>query len=205
MMTVIPVVVNWEYTEQYFKMPDIRFNNLCVSHSEWFNDPVVEQMVLDIDRTKHVKDFMFESPILGTIPPQMLSGGFKGLVLILKDVSNNCRVYASTMFGDNCVEWLRRLSFKVDFSLLMCHPLGWNAAYVDTSKPRGEMFSGPHPICAQTKDGKPLNTTSEVIEYYDSEFDKMWFANKSLYVYDDDEPLNDEDAARAAEYFGVID
>ena len=206
MMTVIPVVANWDYSKRYFKTSKIRFDNLCIVQRDWFNDPVVEQMVLDIDKTKHVKDFVFESPILGTIPPQMLSGGVKGLILLLKDTDSDCRTYASTIFGDNCVEWIRRLSFEVDFNLLMCHPLGWNGAYWDGSKPRGQESSGPHPICAQTRDGRPLKYTSDISRYYNEEFDKIWRANKSRYVLEDDddyEPLTDEDLIESLRYFGI--
>ena len=59
MMTVIPVVANWDYSKRYFKTSKIRFDNLCIVQRDWFNDPVVEQMVMDIDKTKHVKDFVF--------------------------------------------------------------------------------------------------------------------------------------------------
>ena len=197
MMTVIPIVSHLDYDKPYFAIPDTRFNIACNVHKEWLNDHTVEEMVLDIDNTKHIRDYVYDSPYIGVISSQMLSGGVKGLILILKDTGNSCRVFASKMFGDNCVEWLRKLSFQVDFTLLMCHPLGWNAAYIDKSKPRREMFSGPYPICAQTMNGKPLKTTSKVIEYYDTEFDKLWKANRENYVFDDDEPLTEDEMRRS--------
>lgn len=203
MMTVVPVVSHLDYKKPYFVTPDVYFNVACNMHVDWLNDPVVEEMVLDIDNTKHIKDYIYDSPFIGAIPPQMLSGGVKGLILILKDTGNTCRVFASKMFGDNCVEWLRKLSFQVDFTILMCHPLGWNAAYIDRTKPLGEEFSGPYPICAQTMDGMPLNTTSEVIRYYDTEFDKLWEVNKENYTIDY-EPLTEEDFQRGRNLFNLM-
>lgn len=187
-MTVKVVLSHLDYTEPYVVRPDPRFNSLCLTHSDWFNDPLVEQMVLDIDKTIHIKDFIFDSSVLGGIPPQLLSGGFKGLVLILKDL-RGCRVFASRMFGDNCVEWLRKLSFEVDFTLLMCHPLGWSRAYVDTSWSREPLSRGPHPICAITEDGVPLNDTDDITLYYSKRYVELWDKSKDEYLPDEEDDL----------------
>lgn len=144
---------------------DIEINQ----HREWLNNPISEKIVRDIDQTEHVKDFMYNSPVLEVMPPQLLSGGAKGLILIANNY-NPTIAYSSKIFGDNCVEWLRQLSFLVDFKLLMCHPLGWASyygKYVDHSR-----NAKPRPVNAVSIDGKPLQTNLEVSRYFIENFSK---------------------------------
>lgn len=91
---------------------------------EWFDDPVVKQMIRDIDNTEHIRGSLFESPVLGDISAKELSGGVKGLILVYKCFAIP-RVFASYIWGDNCCEWLRKLSFMVDFSFYFAHPIAF--------------------------------------------------------------------------------
>lgn len=86
---------------------------------EWMNDPEVQQMVQDIDNTKLLNPAAAYSPILGSISVDQLSGGVKGLIMIKHDMER--RAYSSCIFGDNCAEWLARLSFEVDFTFYSQH------------------------------------------------------------------------------------
>lgn len=129
---------------------DIHFEN------SWFDDPLVEQMILDIDETTHISGAVFDSPYLGIIPPQFLSHGVKSLIYILKAKKPLEFIFMSGMFGDNCIPWLCKLSEIVDFDLCMAHPL----ALVSRAE-KGNM-----PINAQTVDGQPLKTCGEVFKYY---------------------------------------
>lgn len=96
----------------------------AVMDRSWFDDPVVEQMVLDIDRTEHIKGSVFDSPWLGPISPRELSGGVKGLILVYKcfDIP---RIFNSGIWGDNCCGWLRKLSFMVDYGIYFVNSLNW--------------------------------------------------------------------------------
>lgn len=129
---------------------------------EWFNDPLVEEIVRDVDKTIHVRDSVFESPVLGTISPHYLSGGTKALISILKSESiRNCAPFDSAMFGDNCVKWLAKLSFLVDFTIYMDTPLDFGMG--------GNIFDREFrntPICAQGEKGEQLKTCGRVWEYY---------------------------------------
>lgn len=49
---------------------------------EWFDDPRVEDIVLTIDKTRHIKGNVFESPVLGTITFDQLSGGAKSTIFL---------------------------------------------------------------------------------------------------------------------------
>lgn len=133
--------------------------------NSWFEDPMVKEMVLDIDKTKHIQGAVFESPFLGTIPPQNLSHGVKALIYILKTGNSLNQSYRSTMFGDNCIPWLCKLSQIVDFSMYLCHPM---ALYSRAEK-------GTLPINAITEDGCVLSTCGEVFKYYAEGFKYGWY------------------------------
>lgn len=76
---------------------------------EWFDDELVKEMVLGIDKTKVISQYCMLSPVLGQIPPLMLSGGVKTCILLYKLYEENPK----TMFipdlivcGENCEPWL---------------------------------------------------------------------------------------------------
>lgn len=85
----------------------------------WFNDPIVKQMIWDIDKTKAVKDFLLESTRLGgAIPPQWLSGGVKTLILMhMEGYRTNL-----TKLGNNCLPWLFKLSKEKDIYCSCSNP-----------------------------------------------------------------------------------
>lgn len=120
-----------------------------VFQTEWFLDSEVQQMVKDVDKTEWVAGRYFESPILGPISPYELSGGVKGLILVSQYVPENRRpvAYSSGIWGDNCVEWLCKLSFTHDFYLVFTHPFGCDP-----------IVSRKWPLCAQKYDATDWNT-----------------------------------------------
>lgn len=74
---------------------------------EWFNDPLVREMILEVDQTKVLSPRAMESiPLDMLIPPQMLSGGVKSLILLLK---RDDLLIDGTMFGDNCLNSLVKI------------------------------------------------------------------------------------------------
>lgn len=134
---------------------------------EWFNDPLVEEMVLDVDKTKHFKDQVFESPVLGFITPERLSGGVKGLIGIVKcDKFRKFDALRSSIFGDNCVKWLAKLSFDYDFAIYMSHALDFSFG----GNSEDEEFQNT-PINAVGKHGEVLSTCGEVADYYFKNYD----------------------------------
>lgn len=92
---MMTVRLTWPPQEGFVLSVKKRFNRIY--KKDWFNSDLAEQMVLDIDDTEHIKDATFESPVLGTIPAQMLSGGVKALLMILNQ--DKIHTYSSTIFG----------------------------------------------------------------------------------------------------------
>lgn len=77
---------------------------------EWFDDPRVEDIVLTIDKTRHIKGNVFESPVLGTITFDQLSGGAKSTILAL--MGTEPYIFPISRFGDNCWEVIHKYCGK---------------------------------------------------------------------------------------------
>ena len=84
----------------------------------WLSDPMVEAMIEDVDRSKHIKDYIIESPILGGITPTQLSGGLKTLILV-KMIDNE--IFNASNCGDNCAKWLLEITKDVDRTVSLGH------------------------------------------------------------------------------------
>ena len=93
---------------------DSYFDN--VWEDEWMLDPFVQQMILDIDKSKVIGPHLIESPVLGPIGPKDLSGGTKTLILMLKDDSF---IYNLSNCGDNCAKWVLEIGKQKDFQFLI--------------------------------------------------------------------------------------
>lgn len=71
--------------------------------NEWLRDKVVQKMIKDIDNSDVLSEYCIQSPVLGQIPPEKLSGGVKACILLwlLDDI-----VVDLTACGENCEDWL---------------------------------------------------------------------------------------------------
>lgn len=85
---------------------------------EWLNDPVVRQMILDVDSSVVLSSGAIDSPVMGVIPPTSLSGGVKTLILILKEPE---KVFNASNCGDNCAGWLLRMGKERDVTINLRH------------------------------------------------------------------------------------
>ena len=81
---------------------------------EWFEDPLVQEMMTDIDKSCYKGGELIQSDILGPIPPERLSGGLQTLICIYKrpDLTFN-----ATSCGENCARWLIKIGEKEDISV----------------------------------------------------------------------------------------
>lgn len=74
---------------------------------EWFDDKLVKDMILDIDKSEVIGPNCIQSPVLGQIPPITLSGGVKTLILILKEQD---KIFNASQCGDNCAKWILKIA-----------------------------------------------------------------------------------------------
>lgn len=85
---------------------------------DWLEDPEVQKMILDVDKSRVLGNGAIESPVMGIIAPVSLSGGVKALILIDK-VSD--RVFNASNCGDDCASWLLRIGQKKDVTVNLRH------------------------------------------------------------------------------------
>ena len=82
---------------------------------EWFRDPLVKQVVQDIDHSTVIADAVIDSPVLDIIGPEKLSNGAKTLILMLKEPEHE---FNGTAIGDNCGPWMIRIGKMHDITVV---------------------------------------------------------------------------------------
>lgn len=92
------------------------FNN--VWEDEWIIDPLVKEMIKDVDKSDVISPRIIDSPYLGPITPREISGGVKVLILMLKDDS---RTYNISNCGDNCAKWILEIGKQKDITVYLEH------------------------------------------------------------------------------------
>ena len=85
---------------------------------EWLEDDDVRQMILDVDKSTVLGNGAIDSPVLGVIAPETLSGGVKTLILIDKVPE---LIFNASNCGDNCAKWLIRIGSKKDVTINLRH------------------------------------------------------------------------------------
>lgn len=92
-------------SEKYIYNPDSFFNNTY--EDEWITDPLSIKMIKDIDGSTVVGPRSIDSPYLGSIPTERLSGGVKTLILMAHDRDH---IFNASACGDNCAKWILYLA-----------------------------------------------------------------------------------------------
>ena len=85
---------------------------------EWILDPLVKEMILDVDKSMVLDSGVIDSPVLGKIPPLSLSGGVKTLILVLFEPG---KVFNASTCGDNCAKWLLKIAENEDRTINLRH------------------------------------------------------------------------------------
>ena len=92
------------------------FNN--IKKPFWFEDPLVIEMIKDVDKSDVIGPNLIQSPVLGPIAPTLLSGGVKVLILMLKD---DKFMYNISNCGNNCAKWILEISKHKDITVFLQH------------------------------------------------------------------------------------
>ena len=87
--------------------------------SEWFDDELNRKMIEDVDKSEVIARNIIESSVLGTIPPQYLSGGVKALICMNSD--SNGYVFNLSNCGDNCAKWVYEIAKNKDLLVTTHH------------------------------------------------------------------------------------
>lgn len=87
---------------------------------DWFGDPFVKQMILDVDKSEAVSAYNIISPVLGGITHKQSSGGVKNLILAYK---REDLIIDASHCGDNCSKWLIEIGKIKDLVITLHHPM----------------------------------------------------------------------------------
>lgn len=113
--------IYWGVTDECYYYIDGEFEERC--KPEWFDDPIVQEIIADIDTCryvgKHCQDLLDPSIEFSIYE---LSTGSKGLIMLLKMDYESIRVWG-TAFGDNCSPWLLKIAENRDIVLELEHYL----------------------------------------------------------------------------------
>ena len=96
-------------SENYIYNPDAFFNNTY--EDDWIVDPLSIQMIKDVDGSDVVGPRAIDSPFLGSIPTERLSGGVKTLILMKMDRDH---IFNASACGDNCAKWILYIARELD-------------------------------------------------------------------------------------------
>lgn len=99
-------------TDNYIFNPDVFFNNSY--EDAWITEPISKQMIKDIDGSDVVGPRLIDSPYLGSIPAERLSGGVKTLILMNFDRDH---VFNASACGDNCAPWILKIGREKDLTI----------------------------------------------------------------------------------------
>lgn len=96
-------------TEVYFKN---------TYEEEWLEDDFAKTVIKGVDKSTVLDKHLIQSPVLGMIPPLMLSGGTKTLLLI-----KNCpdQIFNASTCGDNCAKYILQIAKKRDVTINLRH------------------------------------------------------------------------------------
>lgn len=106
----------------YGDMPEAIYNTAVyfknVYEEEWIIQPLVKEMIADIDKSIVLGSAVIDSPALGKISPLSLSGGVKTLILIANIPD---KVFNASTCGDNCAKWILKMGKEKDITINLRH------------------------------------------------------------------------------------
>ena len=88
------------------------FNNTY--EDDWITDSLSVEMIKDVDRSVVMGPRVVDSPFLGSIPVERISGGVKTLILMSKDSEH---VFNASFCGDNCAKWILKIGQMQDLTI----------------------------------------------------------------------------------------
>ena len=99
-------------SDRYIFNPDAFFNNTY--DDAWITDELSVKMIKDIDGSEVVGSRLIDSPFLGAIPTERLSGGVKTLILMKFDPDH---IFNASACGDNCAPWILKIGQEQDLTI----------------------------------------------------------------------------------------
>lgn len=85
---------------------------------EWLETDLAKAMIKDVDDSEVLSGACINSPVLGQIAPERLSGGVKTLLLMLNEPE---QIFNASTCGDNCAKWILEIGKRMDLTINLRH------------------------------------------------------------------------------------
>lgn len=108
--------------ENTIDTPAIYFNNQY--DDEWITDTFSKEIIRDVDKSEVIGAHLINSPVLGPISPDKLSGGVKTLMLFKFDESG--RIFNASACGDNCAKWIVEIAKTKELRINLHHIMNFD-------------------------------------------------------------------------------
>ena len=89
---------------------------------EWIESELAKKMIKDVDDSDVLSGECINSPVLGQIPPERLSGGVKTLLLMLNEPD---KIFNASTCGDNCTKWILEIGKRKDLTINLRHMMSF--------------------------------------------------------------------------------
>ncbi len=90
--------------------------------AEWIESDLAKKMIKDVDDSDVLGGECIQSPVLGQIPPERLSGGVKTLLLMLNKPD---KIFNASTCGDNCAKWILEIAKMQDITINLRHMMNF--------------------------------------------------------------------------------
>lgn len=104
---------------------------------EWFEDDFVKMMVQDVDGSTVISAHSIDSPVLGIIAPERLSGGVKALIIMYKEPD---LIVNASACGDNCAKWILEIGKKQDIMVRLGYEMEFEEPFDICIKNSGKVI-----------------------------------------------------------------
>ena len=121
--------------ENYVFSPDTYFKYNY--EDEWFEDDFVKMMVQDVDGSTVISAHSIDSPVLGIIAPERLSGGVKALIIMYKEPD---LIVNASACGDNCAKWILEIGKKQDITVRLGYEMEFEEPFDICIKNSGKVI-----------------------------------------------------------------
>lgn len=95
--------------------PHLYFRNQY--EDEWIIADLTKRMIRDIDKSEVIGPHVIDSPFLGGISPENLSGDVQTLILMAFDDTG--KIFNASACGDNCAKWILEIAQSKDLIITL--------------------------------------------------------------------------------------
>ena len=131
-MLYIELAENYETMKRYVGNVSGYFD--AEYEEAWFKDDFIRRVIREVDETEVLNGNTLYNETLGQIPPQWLSSGCKGLILLYKEGTH----INGDRLGDNCISLLLEIADSKDITISLRHipkfPEKFNAVIINSNR-----------------------------------------------------------------------